>query len=143
MMNSAYIAGIFDGEGTVGLYAYKHRLPSPILAISGSCLALMEALRNHFGFGFVFGYSPGRFQPEMHRTKQMYRWQVRRWSHILSVLAEIRPYLIEKASQADLMFEANRLRPGKGRKLTPEARQRFMQMEFKIKAAKRADSNPT
>lgn len=134
-LETAYIAGIFDGEGTVGIYSYKGRVPSPVLAIAGHYKPLLEALQDHYGFGSVFAYGT---RSKRKQDWVNYRWQLRSWDEIVKVLEDLLPYLMEKKEQALLMLKARPLAPGRtSTGICPDARHRMVEIEMELKRLKR------
>lgn len=133
----AYIAGIFDGEGTVGIYSTQGTAPSPVLAVAGGHLPMLEAIHDHFGFGSVFLYDQTQYNDGVHRAPQTGRWQVRTWEGAVTVLTELRPYLMEKAEQADVFLAAAAARPGRGRRHTDESRRQMEESAMTLRRLKK------
>ena len=138
----AYIAGIFDGEGTVGIYTTQGTAPSPVLAVAGGHLPMLSAIRDHFGFGSVFLYGQTQYDDGVHRAPQTGRWQVRTWEGAVAVLSELRPYLMEKAEQADVFLVAAAARPGRGRRHTVESRQQMEESAMALRRLKKPHRFP-
>lgn len=113
----SYLAGIFDGEGTIGI---ERRTPTnkrfsdrylPYLVVGNTSLVLMEILVDSFG---------GAYHPYkvIGKRKPMYRWEL----HSDAAIAPIRivaPYLRMKSEQAKIVLEfvATRTMIGGGRSL--------------------------
>ena len=124
-MDSAYIAGLFDGEGSIGLYITKgckdsrykrgYRRPTFVRVISiGSCyLPVLKRVRDHFGCGQV---NPHRRRHPA-GNKQMYYWCVGAKAEITQVLVELLPLLKEKHAQAEIMLAAIRGEIAEGKAL--------------------------
>lgn len=99
---AAYIAGIVDGEGSLTIHAQKE--PSGIyhfhakLSISNTNEKLMIWLKNNLLIGY--SYKTKRKQP--HNDVYTYTISANglRW-----LLPQIRPYLVLKKEQADLILE--------------------------------------
>lgn len=139
----AYIAGIFDGEGTMGIYTYKTHSPSPVLAVAGNYLPMLAALQEHFGFGSVFSYDGTRAHSDgAIRAPISSRWQVRTWEGAVAFLTEVRPYLMEKAEQADVFLAAAAARPGRGRAHTEASAQQMEGFAMTLRRLKKPHRYP-
>lgn len=112
-MESAYAAGVFDGEGSVGLYKVTNGKSdksywSVKLAIVGTHRPMMEGLANHFGIGTFTTQKRQavRRMPNGAETlgKQGWKWTVTSKADVSAVLREILPYLIEKREQAEAIL---------------------------------------
>ena len=119
-LDIAYIAGLFDGEGSVGIYASSNGRNTVSgsstywacrLSIVGTYRPMIEAIYNYYCFGSfktqkrqAIGNSPrGKFDHKL--AKQGWRWSVTKREEIALVLRTIRPFLIEKAEQADIVLK--------------------------------------
>lgn len=116
---TAYTAGFFDGEGTVGVYSQKgwnkntkHTIYWAVkLAITGTYRPVIEELHEFFEYGSVSkqkrqtkGRTPGKFyNPEL--CKQCWKWSLNNKKDIKDFLIRIRPMLREKASQANIVLQ--------------------------------------
>lgn len=102
----AYIAGFFDGEGSIGLYRYhsgKHSLRTQLVQNkSTNSTALFKELKERFGGC----YSEQRSASG--RTK--YNWQLH-GKHASKFLKKILPHLILKRQQASLVVAWQDSRP--------------------------------
>ena len=95
----AYLAGLFDGEGTIGYYfktALRYHLAQ--LAIYNCDPKVMTWLKNRVSIGKVY-LSKGK-----NANYKGWQWQLNSKSQIIEFLSNIRPYLIIKADQVDLLF---------------------------------------
>lgn len=93
----AYIAGIIDGEGTIGVYKggapYSYSLR---LIVSNTHVPMLEWLHVRVG-GSLTRNGTG------YKTRHKQGWQVVLWqAHAAAVIQACRPFLIVKAPQADL-----------------------------------------
>ena len=120
-MEDAYAAGLFDGEGTVGIYAVGNSQPknkgrwwSVKLAIAGAHKPMIEAIAGHMRVGSFttqkrqsLQVTPsGRVYGDGGRLcKQGWRWFVTSRSEVRQVLVRLMPYLIEKRAQAQLVLD--------------------------------------
>ena len=114
----AYAAGIVDGEGTIGVWREKRRGNSSgyryksALEFANTCETVVDFFVKHCG-GYKAFY--GRVQ-EHHQDQWKWRCTT---SEVASLVSKLRPYLIIKAGQADLVLEFERMksdydcRPGK------------------------------
>lgn len=135
----AYIAGIFDGEGCIGYYRtsktgtpYYHALVN-ITMTEGM---LVNKLPELFGFGKV---SIHKAKPDQNR-RTAYQWQVGHKKQVQKFLESIRPYLVGKADQADVVLDLFKDEEKYVRcqgSVTPEVISRRQQVELKLKALKR------
>lgn len=85
-----YLAGLIDGEGSIGVRAKGNQF----LSIYNTELAVMEWLTANVG-GHVGG-SPDRRGREL-----CYCWTVQRARDVIAILCAVRPYLIAKAEDAE------------------------------------------
>lgn len=96
----AYIAGLFDGEGTVTL-SYNNKkdtFRTPIVSISSTSIELLEFLTSEFGGSIV----KQKVYKEHH--KQSWSWRLQR-RNAINFLNCILPYMREKSkiSRANLI----------------------------------------
>jgi hypothetical protein len=95
----AYLAGIIDGEGCIGL-----RLPGPSVTpsvrieVTNTDRRLISWLSDRFG-----GYSSGPVRPT--NSKLAYRWTLAKRDDVRSLLEAMLPYLVIKDRQASLALE--------------------------------------
>ncbi len=97
----AYLAGIIDGEGTIGIYGGNPSVPAYyhlVLIITNTHEALIDSIRGWIG---------GAKAPTKPRESVLSPgWQLVLWQHRASgVIRLCRPYLIVKSAQADLALE--------------------------------------
>lgn len=99
---AAYVAGLIDGEGTIGLRV-KHRKGGkahqfdPALRIANTNLALLEAVITMTGNGQIFADRRGTGQ------RACYDWALSA-NQIRHVLPQVLPYLIAKKRQAECVL---------------------------------------
>lgn len=97
----AYIAGIIDGEGCISLSKEKktgYFIPSVFV---GMCDAMcINLLHVYTGLG-----SLSHRAASQGGKKPVYIWQVRGRLEIYLLLKALRPYLVVKRKQADVMLE--------------------------------------
>ena len=104
-----YLAGIVDGEGSLLLHKHRQYGRStyqfrPRLSVGNTHRGLMEEMQRRHGGTLI---SVGRRQPH---HKDMYHWRVFAIPELVKLIPKIRPHLIVKARQADLLLEFLRLR---------------------------------
>jgi len=110
-----YFAGIFDGEGSIGIYPVSNNVNSENktywaikLAVCGIYKPMIESMWKHFSVGQL---STQKRQAKTQTPKgnvdsnlcrQSWRWTVTKKSEIEYVLDQIFPYLMEKHKQVDM-----------------------------------------
>jgi hypothetical protein len=106
-----YYAGLFDGEGTVGVYAAGASVNgwSARLCIVGTHRPMIVSCYEHFGVGSfasakrqAIGTLPSGGNPRL--GKQGWRWMVTRRREVNMILTRIAPYLIEKKEQSEIVL---------------------------------------
>jgi hypothetical protein len=102
---NAYFAGLIDGEGTINVYPYKSgKYMRPVVKLNMTCLATVTAVHDYFGGSLLKKKVKEGFKPQWH-------WIVT-FNKAIDVVEQIRPYLITKAKEADLVLAAPRGRQG-------------------------------
>lgn len=99
-LDSAYLAGILDGEGSIMLTKlHKNTQPAPVVSVSTTDHELVEWLRETFGGKIV-----KKKQYQLHHKPQ-WDWKITN-QRALAVLLLARPYMrIErKGRKADLLL---------------------------------------
>lgn len=107
-MNTAYVAGFFDGEGCVN-FSYCRNSLFPRVLITNTDIDILQRIRERFG---------GDIKPLSLRKgnwKQGYSLRIS-WSKAVEFLSEIHPYLFLKAAQAETVFAWDAIRLGSGKK---------------------------
>ncbi|MDE1767416.1 MAG: hypothetical protein KGI27_14255 [Thaumarchaeota archaeon] len=135
--NWSYVAGIFDGEGSIHAHHYQVKSNTTIdpdkryvarqvkITIVGTDIRLMKWLLGNFG---------GKFYDRAKRTasgRHAYYWRPKGKKNTENFLLGILPYLIMKKEQAKLALEFIRLEG-----VCPEEREAILQ---KISALNHAD----
>lgn len=108
----AYIAGLFDGEGTISLIGNQgHRTkPAPNgyvsarVEISNTNRVLIDWLQVRLG-GQV--HTTGKYSPT---CKQGYKWRAAMTQPALDILEAVLPYLVIKRAQAEIVLEYGKRR---------------------------------
>jgi hypothetical protein len=105
-MNLSYIAGFFDGEGSVTIQKQKYKSRNRnglqlflYIKISNIDKDILEKIRAFFGTGYVC--SNGR--PKKNQRKS-WQWQASATNALL-VLKKLRPFMILKTRQVDLAIQ--------------------------------------
>jgi hypothetical protein len=113
-MNLAYVAGLVDGEGSIGFTKVgAHRSWVPRVSITNTNLDVLEDIGKKFG-GYIVPLSQRK-----EGWKQGYSWLILN-SSAVSFIDLIYPWLRIKREQAWLLFLWDCIRPGKGIKRTTE-----------------------
>lgn len=135
----AYLAGLFDGEGSIGYYSRKrpgrgHRLN---VCIVNTDFRLLSWLRARIEYGVYRVRKPKRARD----IKLKWEWMLDSKRHAKEFLDLIRPYLIIKADQVDLLLqlvdeEQKYKRRSGGPRLTEEMLNRRTFVEHELKRLK-------
>jgi hypothetical protein len=115
-VEAAYIAGLFDGEGSISLVRHRrNRWPSPQVAIASNDREVLEWLRTRLG-GSISTKTPR--QPT-HSISHDWRLTDRR---ALTFLQDIRPYLLiqRKIRRIDLLLKEYLTCTPRNGRYTPE-----------------------
>lgn len=140
----AYAAGVFDGEGTVGIRLLhkkgqvEKKYHSVTVAITSTDTALTDWLQCHFG-----GRVNRNHKENADRNyKEAWKWALLS-RHAAAFLEAVRPYLILKAQQARIAL-ALRDEMGEGRRvaITPELFAKREALRLELKARNRRGRPP-
>lgn len=98
----AYIAGIIDGEGCIdiyspGLLALGKKRFSPRIVVTQRDSRLTDYLIEATGVGELAPRASGDFVE--------YRWRVNKRDDIVNLLECVRPFLVMKRQQADILLD--------------------------------------
>ena len=109
----AWLAGLVDGEGTITIARNKMKgrnkdLFRPILCITNSSLELLQCCKTTTDLGEIYKQKK---QTSHHR--QVYRWRVSDGKAV-SIVIEIKPYLIAKRRQAEIVCNLSELKGDRG-----------------------------
>lgn len=97
------MAGIVDGEGSIGLRWRQHRYVMPILQVTNTRLDLLEWIANRF-----IGQIYNNREPREGR-KPLFMWQ--QWGKSSQdTIRLILPYLVIKREQAELALTVRRFK---------------------------------
>lgn len=109
----AWLAALIDGEGSIMLTRRAHSLKQPVMrqvhyratiSIATTDMRLMYALRQNTGISRIYRHRING-DPRAPQKRAQYTWRlanddIRLW------LPKVRPYLVLKGKQADLLLEA-------------------------------------
>ena len=125
MVSDAYLAGFFDGEGSIGMY--KRKAWSLQVTVSQKDHAVLDVFFERFPLG-AWNYF------ENVTSLVWYDWRTH------ELLRALVPYMITKKRQAvlALQFAEMQQRHVRGRAWTPEERAQIEQIANDIKQAKKA-----
>lgn len=141
-LTDAYAAGLFDGEGCIlGRVQHPKRGGIGIILVSVGMayLPTLEEFQERFN-GHIHK-SWDRRKPKkamLNRTKTMWCWTLTVAEDVLSFLTAVRPYLREKASQADIAMEylRERLQYPKYGRMSEEVRKHSLQAHLDLQDEK-------
>ena len=135
----AYLAGFFDGEGCVGYYnANPNPEGTPYFHVSINISNTDP--RPILWMQKLLGFGKAKSANVSGKRRQAYQWQISKRSDVKTFLELVRPYLIVKAEQADVilaLFEMEKDYTGKHGSVTPEVTARRREAAAKVKALKR------
>ena len=116
----AYFAGLFDGEGTLGIYKYSraHGALSR-LAIFNNDVRPLKRVKELFGGGLYL-----RIRPYKTVISRNWAWYLdgRKAERFLRAIL---PHLIIKKDKAEAFLAARSMMPGTGGRWNPENREAF------------------
>lgn len=95
-----YVAGLFDGEGSIGVYrqSRKTRAWGISLRISGAYLPTLEEIVDFTGYGRIHKV------PRPNGGKQVWQWGIQRRSSIADFCENATPFTREKAEQLAIAY---------------------------------------
>ncbi len=112
--DAAYIAGIIDGEGSIGLNVTASGSYRAQIQVSNASRKLIYWLQELLG-GYVDVVAPKG------GTRPSYHWRTDKREVVANVLAQVSPYLRVKQQQADLVMRfITDCHVGRGRRRTPQ-----------------------
>jgi len=119
-----------DGEGSVTLTrVHKNEMPSPQVTITNTELRLLEWVSKVTGYGKIIT----RSRREPHH-KVAYVWVVGKTEKCLNFLREIRPYLLVKHRQADLILDRYKAVTPRNGKYTADLLKKKLRLVARIRA---------
>jgi len=113
-VEKAYIAGIVDGEGTIGLWRhYKNETATPNVTIANNSLSLLQWIKSKAG-----GNICSKKKRQAHHDNS-YALSIKQ-DRAINFLNEIKGYLIIKKQQAELITGEYKVVTHRAGKYTPE-----------------------
>jgi len=113
-IEKAYIAGIVDGEGSIGLWRHhKNETHTPNVTVANNSLPLLQWIQSKAGGGIT-----SKKKRQAHHGDS-YAWSVRQ-DRAISFLNEIKGYLIIERQQAELITGEYKAVTHRAGKYTPE-----------------------
>ena len=105
-LDPVYVAGFFDGEGTLGIYSSANGrcTVKPVVAVSGQYRPTLELMQAQYGGSLYI--SRRRGHDDSNQRADCWRWQIHRQASILSFLNDVLSHLREKRVQAEIMVAA-------------------------------------
>ena len=97
--DKAYMAGYFDGEGSIGVYPKENGSLRIVVTV---CQRKADTL---VWYAQVFGGALVRVQRGEPRGNTYHEWKLENRSSIKMFLRQIGPYLRDKADQSDLVLD--------------------------------------
>ena len=98
-VDKAYLAGLFDGEGTIGYYNYRNRY-EPTVMVTNCDPRIMDWLDLNVGYGNVVSLKT----TDHNRKHVVHHWRVTGKKRTHDFLKAVAPYLMIKREQADLLL---------------------------------------
>ena len=125
----AYLAGIVDGEGCIRIglqnkegQAYNYR---PSVSVGMVEDVVINLLKETFG-GYIY------VEPSVQGKRPIHRWHLVKAPQVEACLLQIRPYLLIKQQQADLVLSLVQNYP-KARKMSDLELQRRKELYLEVK----------
>ncbi len=94
--DAAYIAGLIDGDGHIGIENVGNNYKSPRITIANTNKDVLEWCLKTIGLGNI---SKNKFENTLHK-KQLYTWYLSSRKNIMELLNQIYPYLKIKRMKA-------------------------------------------
>ena len=113
-MHKAYVAGLFDGEGHIGVGSPRSNPHGQVrVSISNSCLPVLTRLKTQYK-GSIYEISGSL------RKRRIYQWQISNKRGQIRFLKDIHPHLIIKQLQVEHALEWLKLIGPPGKHVAPE-----------------------
>lgn len=126
LTETAYLAGIIDGEGSIMLSKYHHsEFPCPCISISSTDLELLEWVRDRIGSGRI--NTKKNYKIDVHKTSYTY---VVYYDSAIEIMRVIEPFLVitRKKLRARFIIDNYKnvtVRNGKYTEETRKAKEQF------------------
>jgi hypothetical protein len=112
-ITAEYIAGLFDGEGSICCLHNVSGTPRVQLNVTNTNREVLVDLKEFFGFGTMANSSA-------FGTRPCYQWQLAGAPKVIEVLTELLPYLRVKEKQAKIAVQlCERIASSAGRSRRP------------------------
>lgn len=130
----AYLAGLFDGEGTLGYYNYRRNRHEALVAITNTDPRVHRWIMEKVGYGSVRPVSQSR------NRYIALNWRIASRPRVQDFLEAILPYLIIKKEQVECLLDLWSKEAGPGHRtfVTDEVFARRNQVENELKRLKTA-----
>jgi hypothetical protein len=124
-IQNAYLAGIIDGEGTITLNKHKQGTYSAFIIVASTNRPLIDWIQQISGYGQIYAGKPRKAN-----HKVVYTWKVCKNENSFGFLNRIKPYLVIKKRQADLLWEylTNKRKRNNTRKYSDRDHQIFAEL---------------
>lgn len=109
----AWLAGVIDGEGSVGLYNYGSQGRRAQISMGNTVPAFVARMREIIGCGS--SVMRINFGPKHHGRKPMYLYTLKGSARCYKILRQILPYLIIKRDKASSIIAELESKPFDGR----------------------------
>lgn len=127
----AYLAGLFDGEGTIGYYDFRQRHESTVM-ITSADPRIMSWIIEKIGYGNVHTVKKAYDR----RKHIVHHWRICGRPRVLDFLEAITPYLIIKRDQAELLLNLWQIEKPKKNAITADVKARRDQVVEQLKLLK-------
>lgn len=128
--NHIYMAGLLDGEGTIGIARFdtKGRFRAPYISVSSTTPAIMQWLKANYGGNI----STQKVYQSHH--KQSWSWKLRNLPQLFELLENVLPHMLEpeKIRRGRLILDEYRLVTPRNGKYTPEMLERKRNFESRF-----------
>lgn len=122
----AWAAGVMDGEGCIGYYQPHFY---PLVQIAQVDRRMLDKMQELFGGSTYLA----KARSARRNCQPIFQWYLV-CQGALDMLVIIRPYLVVKGEQADIVLE--HVMPGRGTKPSPAERAKRLDISLRLKAAK-------
>lgn len=130
--DKAYLAGLFDGEGTLGYYHYRGNRHEVMVAITNTDMRVHTWLLDKVGCGTIRPVSQCR------NKHIAFHWRISNRSRVQALLEAILPYLIIKKEQVSCLLDLWQTEPAARTRVTDQVFAQRNHVEAEIKRLKTA-----
>ncbi len=126
-IEKAYIAGIIDGEGSIGLWRHrKNETATPNVSVANNSLELLQWIKFRVGGTII-----SKKKRKTHHNYS-YAWSVRQ-DRAIRLLNEIKEFLIIKKKQAELITSEYKSVTHRAGKYIPQMLEKKQKLVEKMK----------